>query len=90
MTVGLFVGVWVARYLGPEQYGIYSYAIAFVALFSAFSTLGLEGIVVRNIVIEPSRKDEILGSAFMLRLLCGFLAFFLTLLVIFFTALMTA
>lgn len=23
MTVGLFVGVWVARYLGPEQFGLF-------------------------------------------------------------------
>jgi len=25
MGVGLFVGVWAARYLGPEQYGVLSY-----------------------------------------------------------------
>jgi len=33
MGVGLFVGVWIARYLGPEQFGQLSYAITFVALF---------------------------------------------------------
>ena len=33
MTVGLFVGVWVARYLGPEKFGLFSYAQSFVALF---------------------------------------------------------
>ena len=42
MAVGLFVGVWVARYLGPAQYGLLNYAGAFVGLFSAFATLGLE------------------------------------------------
>ena len=42
MAVGLFVGVWVARYLGPSLYGLLNYAGAFVGLFSAFATLGLE------------------------------------------------
>ena len=45
MVVGLFVGVWVARYLGPERYGLFSYAQSFVGLFTAIATLGLNGIV---------------------------------------------
>ena len=32
MGVGLFVGVWVARYLGVQQFGVFNYATAFVAL----------------------------------------------------------
>ena len=48
--VGIFVTVWVARYLGPEQFGILSYAIAIVGLFSAFATLGLDSITVRELV----------------------------------------
>jgi len=43
MIVGLFVGIWVARYLGPEQFGLFSYAASFVGLFTAFATLGLDG-----------------------------------------------
>ena len=75
MGVGLFVGVWVARYLGPEQYGILNYALAFVGLFSVLSTLGLDGIVVRELVKYPERQNEILGSAFLLKLSGGCLAF---------------
>ncbi|MCC6551344.1 MAG: flippase, partial [Ignavibacteriaceae bacterium] len=71
MIVGLLAGIWVARYLGPEQFGLYNYALSFVALFSTFATLGLDGIVVRNIVRGPSCKEEILGTAFVLKLLGG-------------------
>lgn len=78
MGVGLFVGVWVARYLGPEQFGVYNYALSFVALFGTFATLGLDGIVVRDIVRDPSRKNEILGTAFVLKLLGGVLTLLLT------------
>jgi O-antigen/teichoic acid export membrane protein len=77
MGVGLFVGAWVARYLGPEQYGLFSYALAFVALFSAIATLGLDGIVIRNIVSDPSCIEGTLGSAFVLKLLGGVAAMLL-------------
>ena len=78
MGVGLFVGVWVARYLGPEQFGLFSYAGAFVAIFSAIATLGLDGIVVRDIVREPECSNEILGTVFILRLFGGLIAFIMT------------
>jgi polysaccharide transporter, PST family len=68
MGVGVIVIIWIARYLGPEQFGIYNYAIAFVALFTALSTLGLDHIVVREIVRQPDKKDEIVGSALLMRL----------------------
>jgi O-antigen/teichoic acid export membrane protein len=78
LGVGLFVGAWVARYLGPDQYGLLSYVIAFVSLFSAMATLGLDGIVVRNIVRDPASKEEILGTAFVLKLIGGIAALLLS------------
>ena len=69
MIVGLFVGVWVARYLGPEQFGLLSYAQSFVGLFAAIATLGLDGIVVRELVKDETRRDELIGTAFWLKLI---------------------
>lgn len=68
MVVGLFVGIWVARYLGPEQFGLFSYAQSFVGLFTAIATLGLDGIVIRELVKDPSRQAELIGTAFWLKL----------------------
>jgi len=68
MAVGLFVGVWVARYLGPARLGLLSYAQSFVGLFAAISTLGLDGIVVRELVKDGSSRDRLLGTAFWLKL----------------------
>lgn len=69
LGVGLLVSVWVARYLGPQLFGVYSYAIAFVGLFGFVSTLGLDSIVVRDIVHAPQDANEILGTAFSLKLI---------------------
>ena len=77
MAVGLLVGVWIARYLGPEQFGLLNYAMAFVALFGGIASLGLNGIVVRNLVKDPEAANVTLGSAFILQIIGGLLAFFL-------------
>lgn len=69
MVVGLFVGVWVARYLGPEQFGLFSYAQSFVSLFTAIAGLGLDSIIVRELVKDESKRDALLGTAFRLKLI---------------------
>lgn len=68
-AVGFLIGVWIARYAGPEQYGLLNYAGAFVAIFSFMGTLGLDGLVVRDMVRSPAAKDEILGSLLIMRLI---------------------
>jgi O-antigen/teichoic acid export membrane protein len=68
MMTGLLVGVWVARYLGPTQYGLFGYAIAFAALFSSIAKLGLDNIVVRDLVYEPLKRNTLMGTAFYLKL----------------------
>jgi O-antigen/teichoic acid export membrane protein len=75
MGVGLLVSVWLARYLGPGQYGLLNYAMAFVMLFSSVAMLGLDEIGVREMVQAPSRRDDILGTSFFLMLCCGTVVF---------------
>lgn len=69
LIAALTVGVWVARYLGPDNFGILSYAQSFVAIFAAFSTLGLNDILVRELVKSQDRKDILLGTSFWLQML---------------------
>jgi PST family polysaccharide transporter len=68
MGLGVFVGVWVARYLGPSRFGSLNFAMSFVALFGTLTTLGLEGIMVKEIVLDGPSTPEILGTAFALRI----------------------
>ena len=83
MGLGLLIGVWIARYLGPEQFGLLSFAVAFTWLFGAISTLGLPEIVVRDLVREPDTKLETLGTAAALLFLGGVLTYCLILITIF-------
>ncbi|MEH2336089.1 flippase [Nostoc sp.] len=84
MGASLVVGVWVARYLGVQQYGLFNYALAFVSLFSPIFTLGLDDVVVRHIVRQSSNKEEILGTTFWLKLLGGIASVLLAISTIFF------
>lgn len=75
LSVGLFVGVWLARYLGPQQYGLLNYALAIVGLFGAVASLGLNGVVVRDLVTNHENAEVTLGTTFLLQFVGGVLAF---------------
>ena len=75
MGAGLIVGLWVARYLGPRQFGQLSFAIAFTGIFSSIATLGMDDIVVRDLAKSPEKTGDILGSAFTLRVVAALIAF---------------
>lgn len=68
LLVGLVVGIYVARYLEPERFGLLNYAISFVSIFSAFSTLGMDQIIVRELVRQSDRQSDLLGTGFILKL----------------------
>ena len=85
MGVLLFVGIYVARYLGPERYGLLSYSNSFVGVFTAIALLGLDGIVVRELVKSPENRDKILGTSFLLKVVGTLLMWLIILIALFFT-----
>jgi O-antigen/teichoic acid export membrane protein len=85
-VVLLVIGVYVARYLGPERLGLLSYAMSFVALFMPIALLGLDEIVIRELVKDETRKNELLGTAFLLKLMGTFLAFVILYITAYFTS----
>src|SRR3954471_11009688 len=68
LAAGVAVGIYVARYLQPENFGLLNYAISFVSIFSAFSTLGLDQIIVRELARNPEKKLDLLGTGFILKI----------------------
>ncbi|MCG9881385.1 MAG: flippase [Bacteroidia bacterium] len=66
---GILVGILVVRYLGDAQYGILTYGLGIIAILTIFSTLGLDNLVVRELLTRPKLSNKILGTAFGLRLM---------------------
>lgn len=63
------IGMFTARYLGPSNYGLISYASSVVAFFAPIMQLGLTATLVREFIATPEREAEILGTSLVLNIL---------------------
>jgi O-antigen/teichoic acid export membrane protein len=70
-VLALIVGAWVARYLGPADFGKLAFVLAFTAFVQCISYLALDGIVVRDIVESKIPSGGLIGTTIALRLLVG-------------------
>ena len=62
----VLVGVYIARFLGPESFGLLTYSLAVVAIFMAFSRIGMDSILVRDIAKYPEQSMAYMSTAFVL------------------------
>lgn len=79
---GLLVGVWLARYLGPEQFGLLSYALALVALFAPIAGLGLSSIVVRDVVNNPALAKSYINTSIVMQFFAALVTLFISILAV--------
>lgn len=79
----LLVGILIARYLGPEQFGLMNYVISYVTIFGVLASFGLENIEIRDLSREPEKKNSILGTAFLIRLFFATVALFAIIITLF-------
>lgn len=79
--MGLLIGVWVARYLGPEQFGKLNYGQAYIAIFAVLVNLGLDTTLVKELVSQPAKQNKLIGTSFILRVAGALLAIMLAVLV---------
>lgn len=77
IVVAVFVGAWVTRHLGPAEFGAFQYSLSFVSIFASLATLGLDQIVIKELVKNESRRDVLLGTSFALKVGGASLSFLL-------------
>lgn len=68
LGLGLVVNVWLVRYLGADAFGLMSFAQSLIVIFAVLGQLGLETIVVRELVRRPADEARIVGTSIALRL----------------------
>ena len=78
LGMSFFVGALVARYLGPENYGIYNYVLSFVLIFVFLSSFGIDNILGREIIQYKEQRQSILNTAFTLKIIGGLTVIFIT------------
>lgn len=82
MVVSLIATLFIARRLGPTNFGELDYALAIVSLFGWIGGWGIDTILNRELIKQPENKNVLMGTALVLRLFFCSLA---TLLIIIFS-----
>ncbi|HRH35559.1 MAG TPA: oligosaccharide flippase family protein, partial [Catalimonadaceae bacterium] len=65
---GLILSVLTAKYLGPEQFGLFNFIVAFTAFFQIVTGLGYEATLVKYLIDHPEKKWKILSTSIWMRL----------------------
>ena len=73
MIINLVVGMLTARYLGPSNYGVINYSASIVAFVTPIMQLGMNSILVQEIVNSPEKEGETLGTAITMCVCSSFL-----------------
>lgn len=82
MLLGFFYVMYVARYLGPANYGILSFALALTGIFGVIANFGLDPLTVREVARDKSLAGRYLANGIILKLIFGSLTFLIVSLVV--------
>ncbi|MBP3683453.1 MAG: flippase [Oscillospiraceae bacterium] len=67
MLINLLVGLLTARYLGPSNYGLISYGAAYTGFFFSLCTLGINTVLVKELLDQEKTQGQTLGTALLLQ-----------------------
>lgn len=82
LGISVVLSVLTTRYLGPSNFGVISYCAAYVSFFTSVCTLGLEGIIIKELVNHRDREGEIVGTGIVMRLAASVLSIIAILLIL--------
>lgn len=60
--------IYIARYFGPAEYGVYSFAISFTTLFAIFADIGLSQFMIRNIARNKKLSEEYITNVSIIKI----------------------
>lgn len=86
LVLALFVNIWLARYLGPEDFGFLAYGLSLMLILKTLTHLGLDGLVTREIVnSNPKNEEKIIQTVFFMKFIASIVAIVIFTIIIFTT-----
>jgi len=73
--LGFIYTIYLARYLGPSEFGILSFAMAFATVFSVFADMGLQTIIIREVAREKSLLMRYIANIALIKIILGIATF---------------
>ena len=83
MLISFIVSILTARYLGPNNYGLISYGTAYVSFFTSFCTLGINAVIVKELINNRENEGKIMGTAIGLKAIASYLSAITIILLVF-------
>jgi PST family polysaccharide transporter len=75
LLIGVITMAQIAKHIGPNDFGIWNYAIAVTAIAGGIAILGLDKLAVKEIVLNPDKRFQIISTALAMRLMAGVCCF---------------
>ena len=75
MLTSLILVALIARHLGPSDYGLINYCASLISMFTTLSGLGLDNLIVSEIIRRPENEGGFLGTALIMRLAATFVSY---------------
>lgn len=82
MGLSLVVGALSARYLGPSNYGLIGYGASLVNLFTSISQLGIDNVLINEMMKHPEEKGRVMGTALCMRVVSAVVCFICSLILV--------
>lgn len=82
MVLSFIVSIIVARYLGPNNYGVINYSTAFVSFFTSLCTLGINSVIIKDFVTKPDEQGKAIGTTLVLRIISSALSSLMILMIV--------
>ena len=84
MGLSLVIGALSARYLGLSNYGLVGYGASLVNLFTAVSQLGIDNVLLNEMMKHPEEKGKVMGTALCMRSFSAVICFICSMILVVF------
>lgn len=71
MAIKMVISIQVANYLLKYNNGLLNTSVSYIYLFASIAGLGLDAFIVKELHQYPQKRDQILGTAFLLKVIAG-------------------
>lgn len=82
--ISFLILLYIARHLGPADFGNFSFAFAFIYFFQFIPDMGVHNVLVREISKHPETSNVLIGNATILKTVLSIIAFILAISVVYF------
>ena len=69
LVLSFFISTLTTRYLGPSNFGVINYVSSYIAFFTSIIGLGINGVIIHELVNRREDNGKILGTAITFRLI---------------------